>query len=199
MRNRIILCFLALFAFTLTGYTQEAKLPKYIYGKAVLGATISVDTKGRWIYVPADSTAVRYVDGELITATGDTIQIEGGSALVAGEGIQIANDSVRLWHYTYVAQITQTSTSAPTVTVIYDDFPDPIVWTRGTTGVYNGTLAGAFPTTKTALILNNNNVILENTFDFVRDSNNAVRIRSFNAGDAQDGLLNAYIRIEAYR
>jgi hypothetical protein len=48
----------------------------------------------------------------------------------------------------YIALITQTSTSAPTV-IELENTIGPIVWTRKATGEYSGTLSGAFTANKT--------------------------------------------------
>jgi hypothetical protein len=45
----------------------------------------------------------------------------------------------------YVALITNTGASDPTVTVLSTTFEGEIVWTRDTVGYYFGTLTGAFP------------------------------------------------------
>jgi hypothetical protein len=48
----------------------------------------------------------------------------------------------------YIALITQTSTSAPTV-IELENTIGPIIWTRKATGEYVGTLSGAFTANKT--------------------------------------------------
>ena len=53
----------------------------------------------------------------------------------------------------YIALITQSSTSAPTV-IELENTIGPIVWTRISTGVYEGTLTGAFTLDKTYTTLN---------------------------------------------
>jgi hypothetical protein len=58
-----------------------------------------------------------------------------------------ANDMLRNYER-YIALITQTSTSAPTV-IELENTIGPIVWSRKTTGDYSGTLSGAFTANKT--------------------------------------------------
>jgi hypothetical protein len=77
----------------------------------------------------------------------------------------------------YIATISQSGTSDPTVTVLENTIGD-IVWTRTTNGDYRGTLTGAFPIDKTYLMLSNTdqcqvlirwlgaNQIMIRTFDF---------------------------------
>lgn len=50
----------------------------------------------------------------------------------------------------YIALLTQSGTSAPTVTVLRNTFGANIVWTYTSVGVYAATLAGAFTQDKTA-------------------------------------------------
>ncbi len=49
----------------------------------------------------------------------------------------------------YKAFLSQSGTSAPTVVVVANTLGGTVVWTRVNTGRYVGTLAGAFPATKT--------------------------------------------------
>ncbi len=52
----------------------------------------------------------------------------------------------------YRALLTQTGTDAPVATVLENTLGGTVVWTRDDTGLYTGTLAGAFPSaTKTVL------------------------------------------------
>lgn len=55
----------------------------------------------------------------------------------------------------YSAVLTQASTSAPTASVLQNELSDAIVWTRTGTGVYVGTLTGAFVTGKTFTLFSN--------------------------------------------
>ena len=54
----------------------------------------------------------------------------------------------------YIALISQSSTSAPTV-IELENTIGPIVWTRSAVGVYFGTLTGAFTLDKTYVTLSN--------------------------------------------
>jgi hypothetical protein len=54
----------------------------------------------------------------------------------------------------YIALITQTSTSAPTV-IELENTIGPIIWTRKATGEYVGTLSGAFTANKTYATISN--------------------------------------------
>ena len=89
------------------------------------------------------------------------------NALIVGNGLSLENDGIATTNLTvtqtingkpandmlrnyqrYIALITQTSTSAPTV-IELENTIGPIVWTRVSQGVYNGTLTGAFTLDKT--------------------------------------------------
>lgn len=49
----------------------------------------------------------------------------------------------------YVAILTQTGTSNPTVTVLHNSIGEDIIWTRANVGVYTGTTNGKFTLNKT--------------------------------------------------
>ena len=49
----------------------------------------------------------------------------------------------------YRALLTQDATDAPVVTVLENSLGGTVVWTRASAGFYKGTLAGAFPLSKT--------------------------------------------------
>lgn len=55
----------------------------------------------------------------------------------------------------YEALLTQSSTNAPEVIILQNTLGD-IVWTRMGPGNYIGTLANAFPSTKTVTVITNN-------------------------------------------
>ena len=51
----------------------------------------------------------------------------------------------------YVALLTQASTTAPVATVLANELSGAIVWARSSTGIYTGTLTGAFLSAATGL------------------------------------------------
>jgi len=102
----------------------------------------------------------------IILGSGNVVG-DGLRALVVGDGLSIENDGIATTNLTvtqtingrpandmlrnyqrYIALITQTSTSAPTV-IELENTIGPIVWARISTGVYEGTLTGAFTLDKT--------------------------------------------------
>ena len=89
------------------------------------------------------------------------------NALVVGNGLILENDGIATTNLTvtntlngravsdilptytkYIALISQSSTAAPTV-IELENTIGPIVWTRSSTGIYIGTLAGVFTLDKT--------------------------------------------------
>ena len=95
------------------------------------------------------------------------------NALVVGDGHLVENDGIATTNLTvtstlngravsdilptytkYIALITQSSTSAPTV-IELENTIGPIVWTRKGTGEYVGTLSGAFTANKTYAMISN--------------------------------------------
>jgi hypothetical protein len=102
----------------------------------------------------------------IILGSGNVVG-DGLRALVVGDGLSLENDGIATTNLTvtqtingrpandmlrnyqrYIALITQTSTSAPTV-IELENTIGPIVWTRKATGEYVGTLSGAFTANKT--------------------------------------------------
>jgi hypothetical protein len=102
----------------------------------------------------------------IIIGSGNVVG-DGLRALVVGDGLTVENDGIATTNLTvtntingraandmlrnyerYIALITQTSTSAPTV-IELENTIGPIIWTRKTTGEYSGTLSGAFTANKT--------------------------------------------------
>jgi len=102
----------------------------------------------------------------IILGSGNVVG-DGLRALVVGDGLSIENDGIATTNLTvtqtinsrpandmlrnyqrYIALISQTSTSAPTV-IELENTIGPILWTRKATGEYVGTLSGAFTANKT--------------------------------------------------
>ena len=90
----------------------------------------------------------------------------------------------------YIALITQTSTSDPTV-IELENTIGPIIWTRAATGSYQGYLAGAFTADKTYVMLSN---VVADSIVMADSQLNAIQIRTTNlaspAASYQDSYLN---------
>jgi hypothetical protein len=72
----------------------------------------------------------------------------------SGENITpewVNNTSSESGYKSYVALMSQTGTAAPTAIQLENSLGN-IVWTRSSAGIYNGTLSGAFPITKTFVL-----------------------------------------------
>lgn len=100
----------------------------------------------------------------------------------------------------YIALISQTSTNAPNANELENTI-GPIVWTRISTGVYHGTLTGAFSAGKTYTMLSN--AVKDNQAVISVVSANVIKIETLEikhpAGTPHDGnLLNNTIEIRVY-
>lgn len=95
---------------------------------------------------------------------------------------------------TYRALVTQTSTSAPTATVLENSLGAAVVWARSNTGVYTATLAGAFTSDKTFIMSSGSTGAITAVKDVVtaRTSADVVTVSTGAAGTAADGILSAY-------
>ena len=108
----------------------------------------------------------------IILGSGNVVS-DGLNALVVGDNLTIENDGIATTNMTitqtlngravsdilptytkYIALITQSSTSAPTV-IELENTIGPIVWTRSAVGTYLGTLAGVFTVGKTYAMISN--------------------------------------------
>lgn len=120
-------------------------------------------------------------DGILYTRSDNGIEVVGG-----GEGEVLE----------YEAIISQTGIADPVATV-YKNTIGAIVWTRFDKGAYLGTLAGAFPEDRTALLCGNTTA---HTTKFGRNSTDVLTIRTFNSSATlQDELLvEAYVYIKIF-
>jgi hypothetical protein len=137
----------------------------------------------------------------MVFGKGNTVTA-GTRGVLIGDGQVLENDGMVVSNLTvtgsingdvvvnsakYIATISQTGTSDPTVTVLENTIGD-IVWTRTTNGDYRGTLTGAFPDQdRTYLTLSNT----DQSQVLIRwVSANQIRIRTFDFAVAYiDGQL----------
>ena len=145
----------------------------------------------------------------IILGSGNVVG-DGVKALVVGDGLSIENSGIATTNLTvtqtingkpandmlrnyqrYIALITQTSTSAPTV-IELENTIGPIIWTRRGTGEYLGTLSGAFTASKTYTMLSN--AVKDNQAVIYWLNANNIIIETLEvkhpAGSHQDGFLN---------
>jgi hypothetical protein len=131
----------------------------------------------------------------IILGSGNVVG-DGLKAMIVGDNLTLENDGIATTNLTvtqtlngravsdilptytkYIALITQSSTSAPTV-VELENTIGPIIWTRSAVGVYFGTLTGAFTLDKTYVTLSNvvaNSIVLAE-----RRDNNSIEINTTN-------------------
>jgi hypothetical protein len=94
----------------------------------------------------------------------------------------------------YRALVTQSSTSAPTATVLENSLGGTVVWARGSTGTYTATLAAAFTADKTFVMSSGSTGAITAVKDVVtaRTSADVITVNTGAAGTAADGILSAY-------
>jgi hypothetical protein len=154
----------------------------------------------------------------IILGSGNVVG-DGLRALVVGDGLTVENDGIATTNLTvtntlngravsdilptytkYIALISQSSTSAPTV-IELENTIGPIVWTRNSTGIYYGTLTGAFTLDKTYVMLSNvelNSIVMakRGNNDFIQiDTTN---IHSPTAAHHDDHLKKNTLEIRVY-
>lgn len=143
------------------------------------GANAQVFGKGN--VVTAGTKGIIVGDGQTLSDSGMVIN----NLTVTGT----INGDVVVPFKKYVATISQTGTSDPTVTVLENTIGD-IVWTRALAGRYEGTLVGAFPDQSKTYLLNS----ITQTNNYIRfywTSANVVQIRTADfTNTLQDGQLD---------
>lgn len=116
-------------------------------------------------------------DGSTITGTDKTFTFPNVSGTIALEKYKV-----------YTALVSQSGTSAPTVTVLGDNTIGSISWTRSTTGTYVGTLTGVFTNAKTICFINNT---VSGSLTLQRSTDNTVTLTTADlTGTLLDGRLN---------
>ncbi len=101
----------------------------------------------------------------------------------------------------YTALLSQTGTGAPSATILENTLGGTIVWTRNTTGIYEGTLSGVFTDLKTVCFISfggNGGTAYtgDHTFQVNRNGVNVVEIRhTRNDALADDFKVSIEIRI----
>jgi hypothetical protein len=154
----------------------------------------------------------------IIIGSGNVVG-DGLRALVVGDGLTVENDGIATTNLTvtntingravsdilptytkYIALISQSSTAAPTV-VELENTIGPIIWTRNSTGIYYGTLTGAFTLDKTYVMLSN--VELDSIVMAKRGNNDFIQIDTTNlhsptAAHHDDHLKKNTLEIRVY-
>lgn len=103
----------------------------------------------------------------------------------------------------YIALVTQSSTSAPTASVIKNTLGGTVVWSRTGKGSYLGTLSGAFPSAKTVFprdyVMYSSAGSDYSEIQTSRASDNAIQISTLYGPNGSatntDGILTAFLVI----
>lgn len=102
----------------------------------------------------------------------------------------------------YAIRLTQTGTSAPTVSVLENSLGGTVVWTYNSVGAYIGTLVGAFPAAKTTFFLSKNEGTSPTAGDFslAVNAGDTIQLSTRNTSNVlADGMAsNTVIEIRVY-
>ena len=159
-----------------------------------IGGDVSIQISGPCTPTDGSVTAAKIGsenagDGQVLTADGN-----GGAAWEAPAGGGPG-------YLKYVALLTQTGENAP-VAVVLENTLGAVAWTRFSSGIYYGTLEGAFPEGKTWCSYSGGAGDSGVVVGFFRNSDNRVILQQSNgalgSGDTVDGLLNSSIEIRVY-
>lgn len=94
----------------------------------------------------------------------------------------------------YRALVTQSSSTAPTATVLENSLGAAVVWARSSTGTYTATLAGAFTSAKTFIMQHGESgtiAAIKNVLA-VRTSADVVTVTTGSGGTLEDSVLSSY-------
>ena len=147
---------------------------------------------GRGNTVPVGVRGVIVGDGQVLEEDGMVVSNLTVTNTINGDPVV---------HYKkYVALMTQTGTAAPTVVVLENTIGD-IVWTRASTGLYRGTLIGAFTLDKTYAMMSV--TLTDGIVNVFRFSDDTVRVATTNlhsptAAYHDNHLSNNTIEIRVY-
>jgi hypothetical protein len=128
----------------------------------------------------------------LAIGTGDTITISGGTDIsVTGShpnfGISFTGTTTS--YKKYVALVTQTGTTAPTVEVLENTLSGTPVWSRSGVGDYFLTLNGEFPLNKVWCVISSPNGASEFTARIYRDNDDRIGVATDDNFVASDDIL----------
>jgi len=93
----------------------------------------------------------------------------------------------------YMALLTQSGTDAPVATVLMNTLGGTVVWTYNGNGSYIATLSGAFPASKTWLIINNTQPEDSGPWLFIRGTDNTITLNNTNGEN--NSMSNTPIQI----
>lgn len=121
------------------------------------------------------------------------------TAAAVGNNIKEAMDLTLSPYRSYVAQISQSGTSAPTVVQLFENgFGGTPVWARTGVGTYTLTITGAFVVNKTMSLPKEICIIssvpdeLAQNVSLYRVSANVFSVDTFSNGAASDDILNTF-------
>ncbi|MCO6149052.1 hypothetical protein [Flavobacterium sp. NRK1] len=144
---------------------------------------------------PVSTATQAVLDAKQATlVSGTNIKSINGNSLIGSGNLVIDSRPYKV----YTALITQSGTSAPTVTILENTLSGPISWVYTSTGLYTGTLNAAFVLNKTWAFINlGDSSISGNQVKVSRINTNDLGIRTFNSSNsAADGVLNGASLIE---
>ena len=158
-----------------------------------VGIGTTTTPEGRWEpLIQKDGLNVLFT-GEVIanSTTNALIDAEAtGKILTTKEWVEAQGFGVAPTYTEYVANITQSSTLAPTAVVLGNELSGAIVWTRSGVGSYRGTLIGEFPVDKVVVTLGGNRTFPETTIRAYRSSDDEITILTNFQSGTLDGVLN---------
>jgi hypothetical protein len=166
-----------------------------------------------------DKTNVTTNNNDSIILGSGNVVGDGLRAMIVGDNLTVEQDGIATTNMTitntlngravsdilptytkYIALISQTSTSAPTV-IELENTIGPIVWTRSAVGVYFGTLTGAFTLDKTYVTLSNvvaNSIVLSQRKDINSIQLDTTNLQNPTASHHDSHLNNNTLEIRVY-
>jgi len=123
-------------------------------GDSRLLSVVSADNETGYAHLGIDALGLPYM--QLGTSSNENTAVIRADNINTNSVYQLPNSSGTIAlqetvkpYKVYTALLSQTGTNAPTATVLENTLGGTIVWTRNSTGLYTGTLAGVFTANKT--------------------------------------------------
>lgn len=153
---------------------------------------VSLSSEGVTLALTADINYM-YVALRLVSTTGNA---HVNSSFLLKKKSSSAATGGGASYLVYTALLTQTGTNAPVATVLENTLGGTVVWSYDDTGVYVGTLTGAFPADKTVVFGQPRLVSSGEYASAYRDNDNMITVE---VNDGADNRLSNYsIEIRVY-
>lgn len=162
-----------------------------VTGEAIITGSVNITGSLTANTVNVGQNTLNFIDNN-----GNTLV----SLSASGSSLILSTGSIVSSYKTYTALLSQSGSNNPT-SIILENTLGNIVWSRTSTGIYDGTLVGAFPISKSFCMIQKDTFISVAPQDeslIKRISNDVIRVSTGGGGFADNILDNTSIEIRVY-